>query len=98
MFRKLVKKKEIEDRIKEILSEKRFRHSLGVAKLAQELAEIHSVDPEKAYLAGLLHDVLREKSEEELRKIAGKEDLNLEGIKKSIINKPAKHLYRQGER
>lgn len=51
------------------LTEKRFLHSLAVAKEAERLAEIHGVDADKAYLAGLLHDVTKNTSEEEHLKI-----------------------------
>ena len=53
------------DLLKTNLSEKRFVHSLGVAKLAKELAAYHNVDIHKAYIAGLLHDVAKELSVEE---------------------------------
>lgn len=42
------------------LSEKRFRHSLAVADMARELAGLHGGDEDKAYLAGLVHDCMRE--------------------------------------
>lgn len=42
------------------LSSYRFQHSLRVAKLCKELAKIHHYDEEKAYLAGLLHDLMKE--------------------------------------
>lgn len=42
--------------LKKNLSDRRYNHSLSVAKLARELAIIHHVNPEKAYIAGLLHD------------------------------------------
>lgn len=48
------------DLVKSNMQEKRFKHSLGVAKLAKELAYYHNIDPSKAYLAGLLHDVAKE--------------------------------------
>lgn len=35
---------------------KRFNHCIRVADTAYELAEIHNVDKEKAYIAGLYHD------------------------------------------
>jgi len=38
------------------LLEDRFFHSLNVADMARELALIYGEDPEKAYLAGLVHD------------------------------------------
>lgn len=42
------------------LSEKRFNHSEGTAKTAEELAIIYKEDSRKAYLAGLVHDCTRE--------------------------------------
>lgn len=42
------------------MSEKRFLHSLSVAKLCKELAHSHHLDEEKAYLAGLIHDVCKQ--------------------------------------
>lgn len=46
----------IKKHLKEILSEKRYNHSLEVAKVAVELAIKYNVNPEKAEIAGLLHD------------------------------------------
>jgi predicted HD superfamily hydrolase involved in NAD metabolism len=42
--------------LKENLKPKRLKHSLGVEKCARELAQRFGCDPEKAALAGLLHD------------------------------------------
>lgn len=47
------------------LSEYRLRHSEGVMKEAVELARIHGADPQKARIAGLLHDMTKEFSREE---------------------------------
>ena len=43
-----------------MLSEKRFLHSLNVAKSAAELAEQYGADKEKAYTAGILHDIMKD--------------------------------------
>jgi predicted HD superfamily hydrolase involved in NAD metabolism len=42
--------------VKEKLPEKRFIHSMNVAKTAVKLAEIYDGDSQKAELAGVLHD------------------------------------------
>ncbi len=42
------------------LTPKRFHHSLEVAKQAKHLAEKYGTDPQKAYTAGLLHDILKD--------------------------------------
>ncbi len=42
------------------LSEKRFNHSLNVADEALKLAVLYNCDREKAYFAGLVHDICKE--------------------------------------
>ena len=41
------------------VSESRYNHSLSVADLCYKLALKHKVDPDRAYMAGLLHDVCK---------------------------------------
>ena len=41
------------------IKKSRYEHSLSVAEVSRELALCHHVDPEKAYMAGLLHDVCK---------------------------------------
>jgi len=47
------------------LSDYRYRHSLCVATSAVELAERYGADVEKAFLAGLLHDITKEADQAE---------------------------------
>lgn len=47
------------------LSEKRFFHSLCVAKEALRLAEKYGGDPERAFVAGLLHDICKDAPQKE---------------------------------
>jgi len=47
---------EIKKKIKEMLGDERYKHSLSVQRMARELARIHGADEEKASLAGLVHD------------------------------------------
>lgn len=51
--------------LKERLDEYRYIHSLGVADAARELAKIYGEDEDKAYFAGLLHDITKNTSKEE---------------------------------
>lgn len=46
------------------LSGRRFEHSVNVAREAVRLAEKYGADREKAELAGLLHDIMKEESGE----------------------------------
>ena len=43
-----------------MLGEKRAQHTLNVAKLAVELARMYGVDVQKAELAALLHDIMKQ--------------------------------------
>ena len=77
---------EIDTYLKENLSKKRYEHSLLVAKEAKSLAKIYHVDEEKAYLAGLMHDIAKELNEEEnnywIKKGNLADDLKNENYKK----------------
>ena len=48
--------KDIKEKLKTALDEKRYNHSLSVADEAVRLARLWGEDIEKAYLAGLVHD------------------------------------------
>lgn len=50
--------------LKERLDDYRFAHSINVAKSAVMLADKYGADKEKAYIAGLLHDVTKNESDE----------------------------------
>ena len=45
--------------IRRRLSEARFVHSMNVANAAAELAKKYGADEEKAYTAGILHDIMK---------------------------------------
>ena len=42
------------------LSRERFAHTMNVAKECQRLAKLHGGDPQKAYFAGMVHDICKE--------------------------------------
>lgn len=60
---------EYEQEVKKHLTEKRFYHSQCVARCAAELAERFGADVEKARLAGILHDIMKDTDAEEQLKI-----------------------------
>lgn len=51
-----ISESEILDWLKNNLDKKRYEHSLGTAECAKNLALKFGQNPEKAYIAGLLHD------------------------------------------
>ncbi|MCR4614690.1 MAG: bis(5'-nucleosyl)-tetraphosphatase (symmetrical) YqeK [Clostridiales bacterium] len=45
--------------IKKLLLPDRFEHSLAVANAAKKLAQQYGADEEKAYICGILHDIMK---------------------------------------
>ena len=78
----------IKNDLKSKLSEYRYGHSLRVADVASELAECYGYNKNKAYLAGLVHDIAKEFSDEEniawIKKYELNNDLLLPEYKKII--------------
>lgn len=68
----------IKKTLKESLSEERYNHILGTADCATKLAKKYGLDEKKAYLAGLLHDCAKCKSNDELLKIIKQELKNID--------------------
>jgi predicted HD superfamily hydrolase involved in NAD metabolism len=60
---------------RERLSDKRYAHTLRVAETTERLAKLYGLDPERARLAGLLHDTAREVGKEELLRVAEEDGL-----------------------
>ena len=59
---------EIKEYLEKTLTPKRYTHSLGVAREAVKLASIYGVNQEKAYFAGLVHDIAKCYSVEEMNR------------------------------
>ncbi len=68
------------------LDDYRYIHSLGVADSARDLAKIYGGDEEKAYFAGLLHDIAKNMSKDEQLNLMEKGGINLTDAEK---NNPA---------
>lgn len=73
---------QIKEDLKQSLSEKRYVHSLGVMDMCEHLAKIHHVNVEKAKLAGLLHDIAKEMTDEEIFEYANKNNIELTEVEK----------------
>lgn len=66
----------LRNRLEKALSRKRYNHTLGVAYTAACLAMRYGLDPERAELAGLLHDCAKEYSVEEMTEVGEKNGLS----------------------
>lgn len=78
------------------LKPKRFAHSLAVAKAARRLALRYGEDPEKAELAGVLHDIMKDCSAAEQLHWAGESAIILDNAEKEndqLLHAPAGEAY-----
>ena len=74
--------------IKSRMGEKRYIHSLNVAKEAVRLAKLYGADVKKAEVAGLLHDVTKETPPQEQLKL-----IKASGIILSEVQKVSPKLW-----
>ena len=71
------------DYLRTVLDERRFIHSLNVADECKKLALHYNYEfVEKAYLAGLLHDVCKNDSKEKMLQIFNQFDIILDNVQK----------------
>lgn len=71
--------------LREHLSKKRYTHSINVAGAAVELARKYGADADKAYTAGLLHDIAKELPAEEQQRIVLGSSLKVSDIEKEAL-------------
>ena len=76
---------QIKKELKNMLSEKRYIHSIGVMKMASELAKIYNVDIEMAQIAGLLHDNAKEMTDEEMLQYVKENNIKISETEKNSI-------------
>lgn len=60
------------------MSERRFKHVLGVEKTAIALAEKYGASPEKASIAGLAHDYAKERPDDEFQMVIRRDGFDLD--------------------
>lgn len=71
------------DLLQSKLNEKRYYHSLCVASEAKRLAEDLGADPDKMYLAGLLHDITKNTSDNEQLQLFNEFGIMLTAVEKA---------------
>lgn len=65
------------------MSEKRFAHTIRVARCAHTLASDHHVDPKQAVVAALLHDCAKNYDDDKLIKLANKYEIEMNKVEKA---------------
>lgn len=74
--------------IQPLLSEKRYYHSLCVSKAAKELAKKYGADVQKAEIAGILHDIMKDlPPEQQLEK------MKQYGVRLTEVERSAQKLW-----
>lgn len=74
---------EYEELLKSRLSKKRFQHSMNVAEECFKLAERYGADKRRCYLAGMLHDIMKEDLPERQRQYTAESGLSPD--RKSVV-------------
>lgn len=61
--------------LKKRLSRERYNHTMNVAKECRRLAKLYGEDPDRAYFAGMVHDICKEDPREQQYDWAVKSDM-----------------------
>ena len=72
----------IKEKVKQVLSEKRYNHSLAVMQRCEELAQLYGADIEMARKVGIAHDIAKELKSEERSDAIKQYNLQLDEIEK----------------
>jgi predicted HD superfamily hydrolase involved in NAD metabolism len=73
----------LKSKLRSLLDEERYLHSIGVMETAIHLAKKYGADVEKAQVAGLLHDCAKGYSDEELLKFAQRYGIEVDDVLKN---------------
>ncbi len=76
----------INEYVSQILSPKRYTHTLGVVKEAERLCDKYGGDVAKARIAAILHDIAKEIPSEEKRTLCSKYHVKLDSVMKAQID------------
>lgn len=73
-----ISRKQLIEKLKEVMSTERLKHVFAVEQIALSLAKQYGEDFEKVSIVALLHDVAKERPDEEMRDIVISENLDLD--------------------
>ena len=75
----------IKEELQKTLSEERFNHSVGTMEKARELARIYGESEEEAAFAGLIHDIAKEMTKDEIEQYIKTNKIEMDEIEKENI-------------
>ncbi|KDR94077.1 putative HD superfamily hydrolase of NAD metabolism [Peptoclostridium litorale DSM 5388] len=73
---------QIKEKLKKIVSPKRFKHTIGVFETAEKLAKTYGADVQRAQMAALLHDCAKGVKGEKVFEYVFEHDVFLDDIEK----------------
>lgn len=82
--------------LRQRLSARRFLHTEGVAASAKKLAEVYGVDPDRAELAGWIHDCAKELPLAEMQALISEKQIPIDDTvmrSRSLLHGPAGSIY-----
>ena len=82
--------------VQAVLKKSRFEHSLRVAQTASSLAHSFGVNEDKAYICGIVHDICKNMTDDEVLSLAkedGGEILEIEKAKPSLLHGRAAAIF-----
>ena len=74
----------LKEEIKEKLTEKRYAHSIGVMEMCEKLGTQYGGDVKRAKLVGLVHDMAKEMTDEEMLEYVKKNKIKITETEKAI--------------
>lgn len=75
----------INNDLRNTLSERRYKHSLGVMEKAEELARIYNIDINKAKLVGLAHDIGKELPDEQMLEYVKENNIEIDNVERENV-------------
>ncbi len=98
--------KKLRKKMKKVMDDERYEHTLGVTYTAANLASVHGADVDKALRAGILHDCAKCLSDSEKLALCDKFHINISAVERrnpSLLHaelgaKLAKELYGETDR
>ena len=78
--------KDVEYKLKEMLPERRLKHSMNVSQCVVKLSEIYGYDMEKAKLAGLIHDCAKYFNDDQVEDSIKKFNIELDSLEENNIS------------
>ncbi len=73
------------EKLRSLLTESRYKHTLGVADTAKRMAEKYAFPAEKAYTAGLLHDCAKCISIEQMLQLCSQAQIETDDDEKTSV-------------